>query len=84
MRSTTSRKWAAILCAAVAIGFLCAYLALLFWVPLGEADLVEAAAVGFLAVCGLLIVTMIAGILAALILRIKELKRGEEDDAKQY
>lgn len=93
MRNTTDKKLGAFLCAVIAVAVLSAYLALLFYGLLQEAGLVQAgrqgilgvaAGIGFIAVCGLLLAAMIAGVLIALFLRFRELEGGEEEDAKKY
>lgn len=93
MRNTTDKKLGAFLCAVIAVAVLSAYLALLFYGLLQEAGLVQAgrqgilgvaAGIGWIAVCGLLLAAMIAGVLIALFLRFRELEGGEEEDAKKY
>lgn len=93
MRNTTDKKRGAVLCAVIALVFLLAYLALLFCAVLQEAGLVEtgrlplldaAAAIGLFVLFGLLLAAMAVGVLAALFLRLRELKGGEEEDARKY
>lgn len=85
MQNTTrkSKKKAPIICAAVIIGILAIYLAVVLFLIMGAAY-GEWIAVGFLLVYGLLIAAVIVGILAALRQRLKEIESGEEEDAKQY
>lgn len=79
----TTKKWTAILCAAVVVGLLGLFLAAILFPLIGEAC-GEAVAMGFLLVYGLGIVAVIVGVLLALRQRLKELKGGEEDEAKKY
>ena len=83
MQKTTKKKWTAILCAAVIVGLLGLFLASILFPLIGEA-VGEAVAVGFLLVYGLVIVAVIVGVLVALRQRLKEIKGGEEDEAKKY
>ncbi len=85
MQDTTNRgkKKGAIICAAVVIGILIIYLAVILF-PLMDAAFGEMIAVGFLLVYGAVIIAVIAGILAALRQRLKEIEGGEEEDAKKY
>ena len=79
----TTKKWTAILCAAVVVGLLGLFLAAILFPLIGEAC-GEAVAMGFLLVYGLGIVAVIVGVLMALRQRLKEIKGGEEDEAKKY
>ena len=83
MQKTTKKKWTAILCAAVVVGLLGLFLAAILFPLIGQA-VGEAVAIGFLLVYGLVIVAIIVGVLAALHQRLKEIKGGEEDEAKKY
>ena len=83
MQKTTKKKWTAILCAAVVVGLLGLFLAAILFPLIGEAC-GEAVAMGFLLVYGLGIVAVIVGVLLALRQRLKEIKGGEEDEAKKY
>ena len=83
MQKTTKKKWTAILCAAVVVGLLGLFLAAILFPLIGEAC-GEAVAMGFLLVYGLGIVAVIVGVLVALRQRLKEIKGGEEDEAKKY
>ena len=83
MQKTTKRKWTAILCAAVIVGLLGLFLAAILFPLIGQA-VGEAVAMGFLLVYGLGIVAVIVGVLVALRQRLKEIKGGEEDEAKKY
>lgn len=83
MRDTTKKKRAPIICAAVIIAFLGIFLATIVFPLIGE-TYGEVIAVGFLVVYGLVIVAIIAGVLAALRQRLKEIEGGEEENAKKY
>lgn len=83
MQKTTKKKWTAILCAAVVVGLLGLFLAAILFPLIGQA-VGEAVAMGFLLVYGLGIVAVIVGVLLALRQRLKEIKGGEEDEAKKY
>ena len=83
MQKNTKKKWAAILCAAVVVGLLGLFLAAILFPLIGEAC-GEAVAMGFLLVYGLAIVAVIVGVLVALRQRLREIKGGEEDEAKKY
>lgn len=83
MQKTTKKKWTAILCAAVVVGLLGLFLAAILFPLIGQA-VGEAVAIGFLLVYGLGIVAVIVGVLLALRQRLKEIKGGEEDEAKKY
>ena len=48
---------------------------------MGDIDLAAAAIIGFYALLGLAVV---AGVIAALCQRLREIKGGEEEDAKKY
>ena len=86
MQDTTdkkNKKKAPILCAAVIIGILGIYLSTILF-PLMGAAYGELIAVGFLVIYGLVIISVIIGILAALRQRLNEIEGGEEEDAKKY
>ena len=78
-----NKRTAPIVCAVVAIAFLGLLIAVLIY-PLLGASYGDAIAVLFLITYVLLIVAVIAGILAALGQRLREINRGEEEDAKKY
>lgn len=59
--------------------FLAMLFCLLFWIP-DDAWV----AVGFLAFYGVILLTVIAGVLIALRQRLREIKSGEEEEAKKY
>lgn len=83
MRDTTKKKRGPIICAAVVIGILGIYLAFILFPMIGMAY-GEVIAIGFLVIYSLAIVAVIAGVLAALRQRLKEIDGGEEEDAKKY
>lgn len=80
MRETTKKKRAAVACAAVMTLLLAVCLALLFLpaldIPAGE----------WLAicVCAAVILAMIAGVIAAAVQRLRELRGGEEEESEKY
>ena len=83
MRNTTDKKWGAIACAALGIGFFAVILAVILVPMVGEAygDVMVWI---FLLVYGGIILAIILGIAAALRQRLRELESGEEEDAKKY
>jgi len=86
MQNTTDKqrkKRASMICAAVFIGILGVYLAVILF-PLLHGAMGELLAVGFLILCGTVILAIIAGILLALRQRLREIEGGEEDEAKKY
>ncbi len=86
MQDTTdkkARKRAPIICAAIIIGVLAAFLAIFIY-PLLGASYGEVIALGILIIYGLAILAVIAGILLALRQRLKEIEGGEEDEARKY
>ena len=78
-----SKKNAPILCAVIAIALLAICIGVIIF-PLLGANYGDAAAVGFLLIYIIILVAIIIGILIALRQRLKEIKGGEEEDAKQY
>ena len=85
MRDNTKRnkRLAPIVCAVVAVAFMAVMLAVMIYPLLGD-SYGNVAAVIFLGVYALIIVAVIAGILAALGQRLREIEGGEEEDAKRY
>jgi len=77
------KKKGPVICASVVIGLLGIILATVLFLLIGE-TYGELLAVGFLLIYGGLIVAVILGVLLALRQRLKEIKGGEEEDAKQY
>lgn len=73
----------AILCAVVVIGVLLVYLAVFLFPVLG-AEVGDGFAVAVLVMGMLGVLSVIGGVLAALAQRLKEIKGGEEEDAKKY
>lgn len=79
-----SRKAAgAFLCAAVIIGLLSVFLAVMIF-PILTVGVGETAAVGIIIFYGIIIIAVIIGIIAALISRLREINGGEEEEAKKY
>lgn len=86
MRNGTDKKsvkTGAILSAAVVIGILCIYLAV-FLYPLLQGACGDTIAAIIMAVYALMIIAVMAGVIHALVLRLREIEGGEEADAKQY
>ena len=83
MRNTTDKKRGAVLCAAVGIGFFVVILAILLFSLVAEtcADWVVWMVV---LLYGAIILAVILGIAAALRQRLRELEKGEEEDARKY
>ena len=83
MRNTTDKKRGAIICAAVGIGFFVVILAILLFSLVAEtcADWVVWMVV---LLYGAIILAVILGIAAALRQRLRELEKGEEEDARKY
>ncbi len=87
MPNTTEKhkkKIAPIICAALFIGFLCLYLAILIFPMINASVGGGILAIGILLMVILLIIAAIGGIVLALHQRLQEIEGGEEDDAKQY
>ena len=83
MRNGTEKKRAAIICAAVIVGFLAIVLAV-YLVPVLGAMYEGLVVAGIMLVYGLMIVAVIVGVLFALRERIREIESGEEEDARKY
>ena len=83
MRNGTDKKRAAIICAAVIVGFLAIVLAV-YLVPVLEAMYEGFVVAGIMVLYALMIVAVIVGVLLALRERIREIESGEEEDAKKY
>ena len=86
MRNATDRqrkKRISMICAAVFIGILGVYLAVILF-PLLHSSAGELLAVGLLILYAVLILAVIVGILLALRQRLQEIETGEEDEAKKY
>lgn len=78
-----TKKIAPMLCAAVMILLLGAYLAVFLFAMLEE-TMPQLAVILIMMAYGALIIAMIVGILAALRQRLKEIDNGEEEIARQY
>ena len=83
MRNTTDKKRGATACAALGIGFFVVILAILLFSLVAEtcADWVVWMVV---LLYGAIILAVILGIAAALRQRLRELEKGEEEDARKY
>ena len=77
------KKKAPIICAALVIGFLVVYLAVVLFTLVGAAH-GELLAAGILLIYGGAVVAVIFGVIAALRQRLQEIEGGEEEDAKKY
>ena len=86
MRSNTDRKPSRLAPVLAALGTILVVFILvstMLWAFLsaGGADTI---AVGVMALYGVVGLAVVGGVLAALIQRLREIKRGEEEDAKKY
>lgn len=82
MRGTT-KKVAAILCAALVIAILAGFMVMCL-VSLFDAGTGAGVAIGILVLYAGFILAVIVGVLLALRQRLREIERGEEEDAKKY
>lgn len=82
MRGTT-KKVAAILCAALVISILAGFIVMCL-APLFDAGTGAGVAIGILVLYAGFILAVIVGVLLALRQRLREIERGEEEDAKKY
>lgn len=78
-----NKRIAPVVCAAVIIVLLAAVLAALI-LPVISGSLENAALVLFLGVYALVIAAVIVGVVLALMQRLREIRGGEEEDAKKY
>lgn len=78
-----TKKRAAILCAAAAVGFMLFYIATIVFAVLSEA-MGDIAGMFFIGIFVAVFLAMIVGVLFALRQRIREIDGGEEEDAKKY
>ena len=83
MRDITKKQLAAIVCAVIMIGLFGVCLAMLF-IPLLDAGMMDAMAMGIVLLYAAFILAVMAGVAAALYQRLREIQGGEEEDAKQY
>ena len=83
MRKNTDKKLAPILCAAVAVVVLGIFLVLTILPLLGD-SLGELACIAAVVFYGLVTAAVIAGVIAALRQRLKEIDSGEEEESKKY
>ncbi len=83
MRNSTKKKIAPIAVAAVAVMLLAG---VLLWMVLPLLRLTWGAAevTAFLAVYAIIVLAVMGGIIAALCQRLREIKGGEEEDARKY
>ena len=79
----TRKAAGALVCAAVIIGLLSVFLAVMIF-PLLTVGVGETAAVGIIIFYSIIILAVIIGIIAALISRLREINGGEEEEAKKY
>ena len=83
MRKNIDKKRAAIICAAVAVGIMLIYIAVIVLAVLSEA-MGDIAGLFFVGIFVAVFLAMIVGVLFALRQRIREIDGGEEEDAKKY
>lgn len=84
MPDNTKKKWIApVVCAGVVILLLAVVLAALI-LPVVGGSYGNAAVAVFLGVYGLAILAVIVGVALALVQRLREIRGGEEDEAKKY
>ena len=86
--SKRRRKWVApLVCAAVALAVLLVLLGLVLLpvlMPLLGIGMMDRAAVVVLVLYALVLLALIAGVVIALVQRLREIRGGEEEDAKKY
>lgn len=78
------KKIAPLLCAGGAILVLSIYLGALLLLPLLAEVGGHFLAAAFLVLYALVVLAMIGGVIAALVQRLREIERGEEEDARKY
>ncbi len=83
MQNSTKKKIAPIIITAVAV-LLLAGMLLSILLPMVSFSWGEGVVMAFLAVYALIVLAFIGGIIAALRQRLREIRSGEEEDAKQY
>ena len=83
MMQKNTKKLAPILCAAIVIVILGLYMAVILFAALSE-SLGEVFAVILLLIVAGILIAAIVGVVAALRQRLKEIDKGEEEDAKIY
>ena len=83
MRKNIDKKRAAIIYAAVAVGIMLIYIAIVVFAVLSEA-MGDIAGLFFIGIFVTVFLAMIVGVLFALRQRIREIDGGEEEDAKKY
>ena len=86
--SKRKRKWVApLVCAAVVLAFLIALLGLVLLpvvMPLLGIGTADGAAMAALGLYALVLLAVIVGVVVALVQRLREIQKGEEEDAKKY
>ena len=83
MRDITKKQLAAIVCAMIMIGIFGVCLATMV-IPLLDVGMMDAMAMGIILLYVAIILAVMVGVAAALYQRLREIKGGEEEDAKQY
>lgn len=77
------KKRGAWICAGIVVAFVLLYFGMTL-LPLINDSFGDGLAIGFLLLYGLIIAVIVAGVLLALHMRLKEIEGGEEEDAKKY
>lgn len=82
MRKNTKGRGAVIVAALGTVVVALLFFGSLLWVMLEEDPI--PAVLGLMVVCAILGVAMIAGVLYAMVQRLREIRGGEEEDARKY
>lgn len=83
MRDITKKQLAAIVCAMIMIGIFGVCLAAMV-MPLLDVGMMDTMATGIILLYVVIILAVMVGVAAALYQRLREIKGGEEEDAKKY
>lgn len=82
MRKSTKGRGAVIVAALGTVVVVLLFFGSLLWVMLEEDPI--PAIIGIMVVYGLLAVAIVVGVLRAMVQRLREIRGGEEEDAKKY
>lgn len=82
MRKSTKGRGAVVVAALGTVVVVLLFFGSLLWVMLEEDPI--PAVLGIMVVYGLLAVAIVIGVLRAMVQRLRELQRGEEEDARKY
>lgn len=82
MRKSTKGRGAVIVAALGTVVVVLLFFGSLLWVMLEEDPI--PAVIGIMVVYGLLAVAIVVGVLRAMVQRLREIRGGEEEDAKKY